>query len=134
MLQTTTGGTASIIRTSPDDTVSSYCCTPNSDTTYEPSTNYPQSHDTPAVVTPAAKESPDSTEVPEIAEQVTTPVMTQQSSPAVESAHVSLEYSQPSTPEEDHMITKGFQAVCQVRISIFSNFSITILGAVIWSS
>ena len=41
-------------------------------------------------------------------------VTTQQSSPvAVESANTSLE---PSTPEPDHVITKGFQEVCQVSI------------------
>ena len=114
MLQTTTGGTASVTRTPPvDDTVSS-CYTPKSDSTYEPSTNYAGSHDTPAVVTPATSEPPDCTAVAELVEEITTPVVTQQSSPAVESAHMS--FSQPSTPEEDHMITKGFQEVCQVRI------------------
>ena len=76
------------------------------------------SHDTPAVVTATTAEPPDN--AASVMEQITspnvTPVTTQQSSPAVESANTSLEYSQPSTPEPDHVITKGFQEVCQVSI------------------
>lgn len=109
-LQTTTGGTPSVTRIPPDDDTVNSCYTPKSDSTYEPSTNYAPSHDTPATT----REPTNYTAVPELVEEVTTPVMTQQSSPAVESAHVS--FSQPSTPEEDQMITKGFQEVCQVRI------------------
>ena len=83
------------------------------------------SHDTLATITPAARESPDTAAPPPavVVEQITspqvTPVTTQQSSPAVESDNISLEYSQPSTPEEDHVITKGFQEVCQVSNSMF---------------
>lgn len=141
MLQTTTG-TASVVKTTPDDTISS-CYSPKSDSTYEPSTNFMPSHETPAAVTPAVRESPDSTApppAPAVIEQATspqvTPVTTQQSSPAVESANISLEYSQPSTPEEDHVITKGFQEVCQVSNSIFilPFHNITLLGVDIWSS
>lgn len=82
----------------------------------------PSCDDTPAAVTPAVatntRESPDITAPAE--EQANspnvTPVMTQQSSPAVESASISLVCSQPSTPEADHTITKGFQEVCQVSV------------------
>lgn len=76
------------------------------------------SHDTLKTVTSATKESLKN--ITPTAEKVTppviTPVTTQQSSPVVESTNISLEYSQPSTPEADHMITKGFQEMCQVSI------------------
>ena len=126
MLQTTIG-TASVTRTTPNDTISS-CYSPKSDSTYEPSTNFMPSHETPATI-PATRESPDSTApatLPAVMEQATspqvTPVTTQQSSPVVESGNTSLECSQPSTPEEDHVMMKGFQEVCQVRSSMFLPF------------
>lgn len=127
MLQTTTG-TSSVVITTPDDTISpiSSCYSPKSDSTYEPSTNFMPSYETPAAVTPSNRKSPDSTAPAVVIEQVTppqvTPVTTQQSSPVVESANISLEYSQPSTPEADHVITKGFQEVCQVSSLIFLHF------------
>ena len=46
-------------------------------------------------------------------QQVSSALETRSSSPV--SGDVSLDYSQPSTPEEDHVITRGFQEVCQVN-------------------
>ena len=65
-------------------------------------------------------------------------VATQQDSPVLEtrssspvSGNVSLEYSQPSTPEADHVITRGFQVVCQVSTHAIKLFFMvtTYLGA-----
>jgi len=95
------------------------------------------SHDTLTTVTSTTRESLKN--ITQTAEEVTppvvTPVTTQQSSPVVESDNISLEYSQPSTPEADHMITKGFQEICQVNIfKIYDQIpNVTILG-VDWSS
>jgi len=50
---------------------------------------------------------------PVVATQQDSPVLETRSSSPV-SGNVSLEYSQPSTPEADHVITRGFQEVCQV--------------------
>ena len=82
------------------------------------------SHDTPAAVTSSNRETPENSPpgalLPEEAavKQVTspqvTPVTTEYSSPVMESTNISLEYSQPSSPEEDNTITKGFEEVCQV--------------------